>query len=66
MMQPTEYGNRLDAALELGRSGNGLLMGEGLMRARLVVEARELDDETSKVRVVAKNSFRRDSWGDRA
>ncbi len=34
MMQPTEYGNRLDAALELGRSGNGLLMGESLMRTR--------------------------------
>ena len=51
MVQPTEYGKGLDAALNLGRSGNGLLMGESLMRPCLVVEARELSDEALKMRL---------------
>jgi hypothetical protein len=51
MMKPAEYRNGLDAAFQLRRSGNGLLLGESLMRARLVVETRELGHETSKVRL---------------
>jgi len=51
MMEVTEYRKGLDAALNLGRSGNGVLMGESLVRPRLVVKARELGDEALKVRL---------------
>jgi hypothetical protein len=48
-MEPTEYGSGLDAALKPRRLGNGLLLGESLVRARVVVKACELGDQTSKV-----------------
>jgi hypothetical protein len=51
MMEAAEYRKGLDAALNLGRSGNGLLMGESLMRPCLVLEARELGDGVLKVRL---------------
>jgi hypothetical protein len=51
MVEPTEYRNGLDAALCLRRSRNRLLLGESLVRARLVVEVRELGDEPLRVRL---------------
>jgi hypothetical protein len=51
VVEPTEYGNRLDAALHLRRSRHRLLLGQSLVRARLIVEARELGDEPSQGRL---------------
>ena len=49
MVEPTEYRNGLDATMRLRWARDGLLLGERLVRARLVVEAREFDDEMSQV-----------------
>jgi hypothetical protein len=49
MVKPAENGNDLDATVHLPRARDGLLLGERLVRARLVVEARELGDEMSQV-----------------
>jgi hypothetical protein len=49
VVQPAENGNGLDATVHLPRARDGLLLGERLVRARLVVEAREFDDEMSQV-----------------
>jgi hypothetical protein len=46
VVQPTEYGNGLDATMHLPPPRNRLL-GERLMRARPVVEAREFSDKIS-------------------
>ena len=48
-MEPAEHGNGLDATMHVRRSSDGLLLGEPLMRARPVVEAREFGDEISQV-----------------
>ena len=48
-METAEYGKAPDGSGELRRSRNGLLLGESLVRARVVVEARELGHETSHV-----------------
>jgi hypothetical protein len=45
MVEPTKDGNGLDATEHLRWARNRLLLGEPLVRARLVVEAREFDDE---------------------
>jgi hypothetical protein len=47
MVKPTEYGNGLDPTMYLPRPRDWLLLGERLMRARPVVEAREFNDEIS-------------------
>src|SRR5436305_14773970 len=49
VMEPPENRDSRDAALELGRTRNRLLLRESLMRTRLVVEAHELGDEASEV-----------------
>ena len=46
-MEPAENRDPRDAALELGRTRNRLLLRERLMRTRLVVEVHELGDEAS-------------------
>ena len=49
VMEPPENRDSRDAALELGRTRNRLLLRESLVRTRLVVEAHELGDEASEV-----------------
>jgi hypothetical protein len=49
MVQPAEHGNSLDATMHLRRASDGLLLSERLMRARVIVETREFDDEMSQV-----------------
>src|SRR5439155_600010 len=49
VMEPAENRDHRDAALELGRTRNRLLLRESLMRTRLVVEAHELGDEASEM-----------------
>src|SRR5947208_7139330 len=48
-MERPENRDSRDAALELGRTRNRLLLRESLVRTRLVVEAHELGDEASEV-----------------
>jgi len=48
-MEPPENTDSRDAALELGRTRNRLLLRESLVRTLLVVEAHELGDEASEV-----------------
>ena len=48
-MEPPENRDSRDAARELGRTRNRLLLRESLVRTRLVVEAHELGDEASEV-----------------
>ncbi len=45
MVEPTEDGNGLNATVHLLWARNRLLLSEPLVRARLVVETREFDDE---------------------
>ena len=47
VVQTAEHGNGLDAAFGLARPWNGLLLGESLVRARLVVEADVLGHQTA-------------------
>src|SRR6266446_2022619 len=49
VMEAPENRDSRDAALELGRTRNRLLLRESLVRTRLVVEAHELGDEASGV-----------------
>jgi hypothetical protein len=49
MVESPEDGDSRDAALELGRTRNRLLLRERLVRTRRVVEAHELGDEASEV-----------------
>jgi hypothetical protein len=49
MVEPPEDGDSRDAALELGRPRNRLLLRERLVRTRRVVEAHELGDEAAEV-----------------
>src|SRR5207302_7416978 len=49
VMEPPENRDSRDAALELGRTRNRLLLRESLVRTSLVVEAHELGDEASEV-----------------
>src|SRR5438034_580172 len=49
VMEPPENRDSRDAALELGRTRNRLLLRESLVRTRLVVEAYELGDEAAEV-----------------
>jgi hypothetical protein len=49
VVEPAEHGNGLDATMHLRRARDGLLLGEPLVRASLVEEAREFDDEMSQV-----------------
>ena len=58
VMEPPENRDSRDAALELGRTRNRLLLRESLGRTRLVVEAHELGDEASEV-VLADRRRRR-------
>jgi hypothetical protein len=50
MMETTEHGSGDDRALDLGRSWDGLLLVEGLMRTRGVVETDKLCDEGAELR----------------
>ena len=58
VMEPPEDRDARDAALELGRTRNRLLLRESLVWTRLVVEAHELGDEASEV-VLADRRRRR-------
>src|SRR5437867_11197014 len=49
VMEPPEARDARDAALELGRTRNRLLLRESLVWTRLVVETHELGDEASEV-----------------
>jgi hypothetical protein len=49
MVQAAEHGNSLDTTMHLRQASDGLLLSEGLMRARLVVKAGEFDDKMSQV-----------------
>src|SRR6266404_3344824 len=49
VMEAPENRDSRDAALELGRTRNRLLLRESLMRTRLVVEAHQLGDEASEM-----------------
>src|SRR6266480_3871169 len=49
VMEAPENRDSRDAALELGRTRNRLLLRESLVRTRLVVEEHELGDEASEV-----------------
>ena len=49
VMEPTEYGDRVDAAVCLERPSNRLLVPEGLVRTRFVVEADVLGDDAPEV-----------------
>ncbi len=49
VMEPPENRDSRDAALELGRTRNRLLLRESLVRTRLIVEAHELGDEASEM-----------------
>src|ERR1700690_407816 len=51
VVQTAEHGNGLDAAFGFGRPRNGLLLGESLVRTRLVVEAHVLGNEAPQVRL---------------
>jgi hypothetical protein len=59
MAQPAENGNCFDATVHLPRARDGLLLGERLVRARLVVEAETLDAASSPRMMVARR------WGPR-
>src|SRR5438132_5385433 len=48
-MEATEYGDRVDAAVCLERPSNRLLVPEGLVRTRFVVEADVLGDDAPEV-----------------
>src|SRR2546423_3160139 len=48
-MEPTEYGDCVDAAVCLERPSNRLLVPEGLVRTRFVVEAYVLRDDAPEV-----------------
>src|SRR2546425_5581684 len=48
-MEPTEYGDCVDAAVCLERPSNRLLVPEGLVRTRFVVEADVLGDDAPEV-----------------
>ena len=48
-MEPTEYGDCVNAAAPLERPWNRLLVPEGLVRTRFVVEADVLGDDTPEV-----------------
>ena len=50
VVQPSEYGNSLDATFAAGRPRNRLLLGERLVRPGLVVEAHVLGHETPQMR----------------
>jgi len=49
MMEPTEYGDCVNAAAPLERPWNRLLVPEGLVRTRFVVEADVLGDDAPEV-----------------
>jgi len=49
VMEPTEYGNRVNAALRLERPWNRLLVPKSLVRTRFVVEADVLGDDAPEV-----------------
>src|SRR5205823_10990234 len=49
VMEPTEYGDCVDAAVCLERPSNRLLVPEGLVRTRFVVEADVLVDDAPEV-----------------
>src|SRR5438046_9339001 len=49
VIEPPEHRDSRDAALELGRTRNRLLVRERLVRTRVLVEAHELGDEASEV-----------------
>ena len=49
MVESPEDGDSRDAALELGRTRNRLLLRERFVRTRRAVEAHKLGDEASEV-----------------
>ena len=49
VMEPTEYGDCVDAAVCLERPWNRLLVTEGLVRTRFVVETDVLGDDAPEV-----------------
>src|SRR5438034_11433656 len=49
VMEPPENRDSRDAALDLGRTRNRLVLRESVVRTRLVVEAHELGDEASEM-----------------
>jgi hypothetical protein len=49
MVEPTENGNGLNATMRLRWARNRLLLSEPSVRVRLVVEAREFDDEKPQI-----------------
>src|SRR5713226_2156766 len=49
VMEPTEYGDCVDAALRLKWTWNRLLVPEGLVRTRFVVETDVLGDDAPEV-----------------
>ena len=57
VMEPPENRDSRDAALELGRTRNRLLLRESLVRTRLVVEAHELGDEASEMVLAGRDAL---------
>ena|ERR1700737_2537551 len=49
VMEPTEYGDYVDAAVRLEWTCNRLLVPEGLVRTRFIVEAHVLGDDSPEV-----------------
>jgi hypothetical protein len=48
-VEPAQHGNDLDSTVHLGRTRDGLVLGERLVRARVVAIGRVLADQTEQV-----------------